>query len=1064
MATLSRPTIAAQTGSLIEDTSLFSAFIQLGASSSGSLGFDDSALNSSGWLRIGITNSYTQAGLYGLATLDTLTGKVSYALDNTLLATNKLAGGSTVKETFTVPDVIGGVKYQSAVSFSIKGTNDAAVITGTSTATLTETNSIQTTTGILSVSDVDSAEKFVAQTNVNGSAGYGKFSINTSGVWTYTVTTAHDEFKAGTTYRDSITVKAADGTAQIVTVSIVGTDDAMVFGGVSTASLIETNAVLKASGTLTAVDADTPVSILAQANVAGDHGYGVFSIAANGKWTYTAATAHNEFQAGTNYTDSFTVITSDGSSKVVTVNIAGTNDAAVITGTTTGTVNEAGGINNANAGLPVVMGLVSDTDVDGTANKFIEVATAKASLYGSFTMTSAGVWTYNLDNNNATVQALGVGKTLSDKFTVNAEDGTAKSITVTIKGADDAAVITGPNTAALTETNLAQTTTGQLKSTDVDSATASAFVAQNNVEGDHGYGKFTVDTTGKWTYAMNTAHDEFQVGQSYSDSFTVKTADGASKLVTVTILGTNDAAIIIGPKEIHLTETNDVLSTSGQLIAIDPDGPEHPFIAQSTKGDFGTFTINADGQWVYTTNSAHNEFAVGSVYTDPFVVRTVDGVTEHIVINIDGTNDAPIIRLEGGDNFYFDDHTVSTFDVRQMDRLSITDPEGDALTYSFAGQPAPGFTLNPDGTGTIDTRTYNYLAEGEVLNIPAAFIARDVHGAEASKGVNAVIIGTNDAAIITGNSIGNVTEDSSTVASGTLTIVDTDTGESIYASPTTASLTGSYGAFTFSATTGAWTYTVDSTKSAVQALGAGSTATDTLTVYSYDGTASKTITATLTGVNDVAVISGTYTGTATEDSTTTASGTLSVTDVDTGEAVVIAQTNVSGDNGYGTFSVSSAGAWTYTLDSTSSGVQALAAGSTTTDTLTVASADGTDTQQITVTITGVNDAAVISGTSSYSLTETDAVLTTSGILTSTDVDGTTNAFTAETVVGTYGSLAMDAHGAWKYTTSSAHDEFVKDQVYTDAVTVHAADGTEKVITINITGANSRGVLEFNQGG
>ncbi len=1122
----SKPTISAQTGSLIEDTNSSTASIQLGASS-GSLGFDDVALMAGGWLRVGTSTSYTHVGLYGLATLDTLTGKITYALDNSLLATNKLAGGAAAKDTFTVPDTIAGVKFSTAVTFNIKGTNDAAVIEGNNTATITETNAIQSASGTLSVSDVDSAEKFVAQSNVNGSAGFGKFTINTAGVWTYTMNTAHDEFKAGTIYKDSVTVKAADGTSQVITVNIVGTDDALVFGGVTTASLTETNAVLKASGTMTAVDADAPVSILAQTNVAGDHGYGVFSIATNGKWTYTANTAHNEFQAGTNYTDSFTVTTSDGSSKVVTVNIAGTNDAAVITGTTTGTVNEAGGINNAIVGSPFATGALTDTDVDGTNNKFIEVASAKASLYGSFTMTSAGVWNYTLDNNNATVQALAVGKTLSDTFTVNAEDGTAKSITVTIKGADDAAVITGTNTAALTETNLAQTTTGQLKSTDVDSATASAFVAQNNVAGDHGYGKFTVDTTGKWTYAMNTAHDEFQGGQSYSDSFTVKTADGASKLVTVTMLGTNDAAIItgtselnltetnqaltttgmltstdvdgtanrfmpetvignygtltvlengawsyttdsahdefiegqvykdilkihsadgteklitvnitgtndaaiiIGPKEIHLTETDDILSTSGQLIAIDPDGPEHPFISQTIQGDFGSFTINADGQWVYKTNSAHNEFAVGSVYTDPFVVRTVDGVTEHIVINIDGTNDAPIIRLEGGDNFYFDDHTVSTFDLRQMDRLSITDPEGDALTYSFAGQPAPGFTLNPDGTGTVDTRTYNYLAEGEVLNIPAALIARDVHGAEASQGVNAVIIGTNDVATIT-------------------------TSRALHASDITDPLHQFYNA------TNGHIYEINTTP---LSWNDAMHAADAKTIAGVHG-----YLATITSQSEQNFVWSSFNSVLYKKADAWLGGSDAVIEGDwrwaTGPEVGT-QFWQGGNYGSGHPVDGNYVNWYYYEPDNWSGFQnwGIADEAVLNSEGYWGDAEGFHTINSIVEYS----APVTGGGTTFELIETDsaASLSTSGKFYVSDADHDQAHTIAKTVGGTYGTFTIDSDGSWTYTASSAHNELSVGQRVNDTFDVSSVDGTATAqVVINITGTNDAPIIRLEGG-
>ena len=39
-------------------------------------------------------------------------------------------------------------------------------------------------------------------------------------------------------------------------------------------------------------------------------------------------------------------------------------------------------------------------------------------------LTTAGVWTYTLDNGNAAVQALNVGQTLTDSFTVTTIDGT----------------------------------------------------------------------------------------------------------------------------------------------------------------------------------------------------------------------------------------------------------------------------------------------------------------------------------------------------------------------------------------------------------------------------------------------------------------------------------------------------------------------------------------------------------------------------------------------------------------------------------------------------------------
>src|SRR4029077_2409132 len=130
------------------------------------------------------------------------------------------------------------------------------------------------------------------------------------------------------------------------------------------------------------------------------------------------------------------------------------------------------------------------------------------------------VWTYALDNANATVQALNAGGTLTDSFTVNTVDGTAKVVTVTINGTNDAAVLSSA-AVGLAETNAALTTGGTLTITDVDSP--ATFVAQANVAGTNGH--FSINSAGAWTYTANSAFDNLNVGQSVSDTFTVASAD-----------------------------------------------------------------------------------------------------------------------------------------------------------------------------------------------------------------------------------------------------------------------------------------------------------------------------------------------------------------------------------------------------------------------------------------------------------------------------------------------------------------------------------------------------------
>ena len=102
------------------------------------------------------------------------------------------------------------------------------------TRNLTETNAAAdiSTSGTLTISDVDSAATFVAQADTAGT--YGTFAIDTAGAWTYTASSAHDEFVAGTTYTDTFTVASADGTLTSVTVNILGTNDAPLLNAAAT--------------------------------------------------------------------------------------------------------------------------------------------------------------------------------------------------------------------------------------------------------------------------------------------------------------------------------------------------------------------------------------------------------------------------------------------------------------------------------------------------------------------------------------------------------------------------------------------------------------------------------------------------------------------------------------------------------------------------------------------------------------------------------------------------------------------------------------------------------------
>src|SRR5437762_1418463 len=174
-------------------------------------------------------------------------------------------------------------------------------------------------------------------------------------------------------------------------------------------------------------------------------------------------------------------------------------------------------------------------------------------------------------------------------------------------------------------------------------------------------------------------------------------------------------------------------------------------------------------------------------------------------------------------------------------------------------------------------------------------------------------------------------------------ITDPDAGEAHVVAQTNAH--GTYGDFSIGAN-GAWTYTGNG---AHDELTAGQQVQDQFTVTSQDGTASGTVTVTITGTNEEHT-AGLESTTVTEGDTVAAlntSGQLTITDPDARAAHVVAPTLHDALPIY--FSIGANGAWTYTGNGAH---DELTAGQQVQDQFTVTSQDGTASGTVTVTITG----------------------------------------------------------------------------------------------------------------
>jgi len=370
-----------------------------------------------------------------------------------------LAQGQATTDTFTytVSDGLGGTDTGS-VMITINGINDAALFGGDVLLNITEDDTF--TSGTMTVSDVDGADTFVAEVLTAGNNGI--FNLGTDGAWSYELT---DNLNFMNTSDpdvvDSITVSAADGTTQTLTVNISGVNDAAVIGGADAASIGENDP--GASGLLTITDVDNTATFSSDTAITG--AYGEFDITTAGAWTYTLIDDMNYLAAGASVVDSFNAVAADGTTHAVQVTINGANDAAVIGGDVTLNITED------DTGTS---GTMTVSDVDG-ADSFI-AQVASAGTYGTFHVGTNGAWSYDL---TANLNAMDTSDAdVVDSITVSAADGTTQTLTVNIAGVNDAPTLTAFDTSTVTFS------TAETQAMIISFAEIAAIGNQADVDGD----------------------------------------------------------------------------------------------------------------------------------------------------------------------------------------------------------------------------------------------------------------------------------------------------------------------------------------------------------------------------------------------------------------------------------------------------------------------------------------------------------------------------------------------------------------------------------------------------
>ncbi|MBR1242413.1 VCBS domain-containing protein, partial [Bradyrhizobium sp. AUGA SZCCT0274] len=560
--------------------------------------------------------------------------------------------------------------------------------------------------------------------------------------------------------------------------------------------------------------------------------------------------------------------------------------------------------------------------------------------------------------------------------------------------------------------------------------------------------------------AFIAANSNANTGQAGQAEFTFKTINlkvSAIEQVAVALdpnspVGTDDSNFADPVLESGVNGGNDPFagdpSASGNVLSndtdTDPDGGSVALHVSAVRtgseagsgsagmvgtallGKYGSLTLNANGTYTYTLNNADvdtNALAQGELAQDVFTytVKDPDGLTDtaQLTITITGTNDKPTISVADTAGAATEDATtpnLSDTGTITFDDVDFTDTHSVTSVTPAAGNTLGGIlTANVtdpamgagDGTVTWSYSVANsaaqYLGEGDPATETFTIRISDNHGGFVDEVVTVTITGNNDAPVLTVDASGAVEEDATNPTltdTGTLSFTDVDftdthtTSAALLSGPTWSNGTlssvltaGQITALTsgFTVDADSWDYTV--ANSLVQFLAEGETITFSYTVTATDDSGeannsdSEVVTVTITGNNDAPVLTVDASGAVEEDATNptlTDTGTLSFTDVDFTDTHTTSAALLSGPTwSNGTLSsVLTAGqitaltsgftvdadSWDYTV--ANSLVQFLAEGETITFSYTVTATDdsgeanNSDSEVVTVTITGNNDAPV----------------------------------------------------------------------------------------------------------
>ena len=362
------------------------------------------------------------------------------------------------------------------------------------------------------------------------------------------------------------------------------------------------------------------------------------------------------------------------------------------------------------------------TDPDNTNDTWTAVALGTATVggFGTYQVTTTGVWTYTLDDTNAAVQALQGADTLSDFFMALTADGTAQLVSITIRAQNDTPVLAEIDaTAAYAENSGSVVLDGALLLSDVDAPSAGSDIASATVRIAEGFVAGDIlgaDTTGtaitiiylngvltlsgadtlanyqevlkRVTFA-STSENPTDGGASPSRTIEYVVADlqgaaTAPQQLTLGVMASNDAPVNTLPGSVSVrSHTN--ISISDPAVADADAGPAS--LSTTLSVAHGTLTVASAGGAVVGGSGSGLVTLTGTVAQINATLSAAGNVIYRADIGFVGTDTLTMVTHDGGS-------TGSPGVLSDTDLLSILvrKPEND-----FDGDLASDILWRRDG-------------------------------------------------------------------------------------------------------------------------------------------------------------------------------------------------------------------------------------------------------------------------------------------------------------------------------------------------------------------------------